>query len=361
MMNEDEYRKQAIDYLEEYGFTKEDIGMLYSDKKMTGEQIKHFVSYLVDGINRQAIEFIINGDFSELQCDELKRGFLGGLTVEFAQQQISNDMKAINIRRMVNLYLSELKTSEDEELSSVVAKIGNVAEHIEADRKEFKDVCDDINSALTNRDEEIKKLREQVTKQSEGDDVVVELIEKENKLLEAQNKELAANLKEANKKIGILRDEQLLLIKEKTQLEIKVEGLVTEKKQLIKEKESTLENYDLRNSQKGNDPNLDVIESSEKKTGIKKFINKIAGKSENIEVPETEQGRKLLLIRMMKERNFEPNQMREITKAYERKIDFNVIVKIVQDDFNIEQMQEVFSLLDAGRIDKEVLEQPAST
>lgn len=57
----------------------------------------------------------------------------------------------------------------------------------------------------------------------------------------------------------------------------------------------------------------------------------------------------------MKEKQFTPEQMKEITRVYESKIDFEVIIKIIRDGFTFEQMQEVFTLLDVGKKVKKLI------
>lgn len=135
-MNNSEYRRQAIAYLEEYGFDKETLVMLYDETiNLSDEQVKQYVRYLIDGISDEVIHYIFTGGFSEIQSEELRRGFQEGFPIQLAKNQINSETKAIDIRRMVNFYMTDIQRKEDVALSDVIGKIGTVAEHIEADRK----------------------------------------------------------------------------------------------------------------------------------------------------------------------------------------------------------------------------------
>lgn len=365
-MNNSEYRRQAIAYLEEYGFDKKSLVMLYDETvTLSDEQVKQYVRYLIDGISDEVMHFIFTGGFSEIQSEELRRGFQEGFPLQLAKNEINCETKAIDIRRMVNFYMTDIQKKEDIALSDVIGKIGTVAEHIEADRKEYKEVCEEINAAITKRDSELEDLRSKFTeKENSSAEDQYNLLMQENELIRAQNNEFATSLKEAAKEAQQVSEKILQIEKEKIHLEIRVEGLIAENSKLNREMamiESRKLEKQVATQPKLKEP-IDLVDihmssDKEKKTGgIIKFFNRVGGKKdEPFVLPESEKDKKLLLIRFMKEKQFTPEQMKEITRAYESKIDFEVIIKIIRDGFTLEQMQEVFTLLDAGKKDRGVV------
>ncbi|HAB61424.1 MAG TPA: hypothetical protein DCE48_12160 [Lachnospiraceae bacterium] len=365
-MNNSEYRRQAIAYLEEYGFDKESLVMLYDETiTLSDEQVKQYVRYLIDGISDEVIRYIFTGGFSEIQSEELRRGFQEGFPLQLAMNEISSETKAIDIRRMVNFYMNDIQKKEDIALSDVIGKIGAVAEHIEADRKEYKEVCDEINAAITKRDMELEDLRNKFAeKENSSAEDQYNLLKQENELIRVQNNEFATSLKEAAREAHQFSEKILQIEKEKIRLEIRVEGLIAENSKLNR-KMAVIEGSQLEKlvatQSKLKEPiehvDIQMPSDKEKKTsGIVKFFNRVGGKKdEPFVLPESEKDKKLLLIRFMKEKQFTPEQMKEITRAYESKIDFEVIIKIIRDGFTLEQMQEVFTLLDAGKNVKDVV------
>lgn len=363
-MDNGEYRKQAIEYLQEYGFTKEELTLLYDDTiKLSDEQVKQFVRFLIDGIGSEAVSFILTGDYSDIQAEELRRGFQAGFPLQIAKNQIDNETKAINIRRMVNLYLEDIQEKEEGALSDVIGKIGTVAEHIETDRKEYKEVCDEINAAITKRDRELEAIKSKLEdKENSNKETQNELLVQENELLRKQIQEYVTKLKDCTSKEHELREELLQGQREKISLELKLEELIATNEKLVREievKETILsdihETKDYKSSIKKEATQQQLLGDMEKKSGgIMKFFNRMGGKKEEtLILPESEQERKLLLIRLMKEKQFSPKQMKEVSNAYAKRIDFEVIIKVIKDGFSLEQMQEVFRLLQTNKKEEE--------
>ncbi|HEX3075937.1 MAG TPA: hypothetical protein VHQ24_03605 [Lachnospiraceae bacterium] len=258
---------------------------------------------------------------------------------EKAVQVINDELEKL---RSEKVQLEEEKKSINEQYLSLQEEMHKLSRKME----QFDSVSEAAGSVITNEEYTMKPANTEIVSLQEFEELRAkyECLDLENKGLQRKLEVQGEQLNLANRSVQSMVLQQEKLVKENEKLK---EGKQTEPPCQIHD--TSL------NQRKHTKDELIHDMPDQKPKGIRKllsFVSKVTEEESSADRSNdqkkeagSEIEQKLTLIKLMKEKGFPAEKMREVTKAYESGIAYSIIVKIVKEKFSLEQMQEVFGLL----------------